>query len=142
MIYLKLRQAGVVANHKRRPALRGGLAAGETAAAEEGAAGRSPAAGPAAGPERGLVGGLGVSARTGRGSVGERALCWVGPANTSYRHGQHAIPFVDGAAIEIRVNCKDDAGKLDVAVPYAVAVSVEVGVQSTVDGVQRDQIED
>jgi hypothetical protein len=47
--------------------------------------------------------------------------------------GEHAVPFVDGATIEISVNCKDDAGKLDVPVPYAIAVSLEVGVNSNVE---------
>jgi hypothetical protein len=47
--------------------------------------------------------------------------------------GEHAVPFVDGATLEISVNCKDDAGKLDVQVPYAIAVSLEVGVNSNVE---------
>lgn len=47
--------------------------------------------------------------------------------------GEHAVPFVDGAAMQISVNCKDDAGKLDVHVPYAIAVSLEVGVNSNIE---------
>ena len=47
--------------------------------------------------------------------------------------GEHAVPFVDGATLQISVNCKDDAGKLDVPVPYAIAVSLEVGVDSNID---------
>jgi hypothetical protein len=47
--------------------------------------------------------------------------------------GEHAVPFTDGATMQISVNCKDDAGKLDVAVPYAIAVSLEVGVNSNVE---------
>ena len=35
--------------------------------------------------------------------------------------------------MDIRVNCKDDAGKLDVTVPYAIAISIEVGVNSMTD---------
>jgi hypothetical protein len=35
--------------------------------------------------------------------------------------------------MQISVNCKDDAGKLDVTVPYAIAVSLEVGVNSNVE---------
>jgi hypothetical protein len=40
---------------------------------------------------------------------------------------------VDGATLQIAVNCKDDAGKLDVTVPYAIAVSLEVGVNSNIE---------
>ena len=47
--------------------------------------------------------------------------------------GRHAVPFVDGAVMQISVNCKDDAGRLDVTVPYAIAVSLEVGVNSNVE---------
>jgi hypothetical protein len=47
--------------------------------------------------------------------------------------GRRAVPFVDGATAQISVNCKDDAGRLDVAVPYAIAVSLEVGVNSNIE---------
>ena len=47
--------------------------------------------------------------------------------------GQHAVPFVDGATLQIAVNCKDDAGKLDVPIPFALAVSLEVGVNANVE---------
>ncbi len=47
--------------------------------------------------------------------------------------GEHAVPFVDGATLQISVSCKDDAGRLDVPVPYAIAVSLEVAVNSNVE---------
>jgi hypothetical protein len=47
--------------------------------------------------------------------------------------GEHAVPFTDGATMQISINCKDDAGRLDVAVPYAIAVSLEVGVDSNIE---------
>jgi hypothetical protein len=47
--------------------------------------------------------------------------------------GTAATPFVDGKKLRVQVNCKEDAGKLDVSVPYAIAVTLEVG-----PGVQID----
>jgi len=40
--------------------------------------------------------------------------------------GDGASAFVDGDGIAIQVNCRADAGSLDEAVPYALAVSLEV----------------
>jgi hypothetical protein len=40
--------------------------------------------------------------------------------------GEKSKAFVDGDAVEIRVNCRADAGDLDDAVPYALIVSLEV----------------
>jgi Subtilase family len=47
--------------------------------------------------------------------------------------GTAATPFVDGTKLRVQINCKEDAGKLDVSVPYAIAVTLEVG-----PGVQID----
>lgn len=46
--------------------------------------------------------------------------------------GRRAVPFVDGTVLEVAVNCKDDAGRLDVSVPFAIALSLEVGVNSNI----------
>jgi len=40
--------------------------------------------------------------------------------------GNQAVPFMNGEAIEIRVNCREDAGGLKGEVPYALVVSFEV----------------
>lgn len=40
--------------------------------------------------------------------------------------GQRAEPFIDGDAIEIKVNCREDAGKIQNPVAYGLAVSLEV----------------
>lgn len=40
--------------------------------------------------------------------------------------GQSAEPFIDGDAIEIKVNCRKDAGKIHSPVAYGLAVSLEV----------------
>ncbi|CAM3295031.1 hypothetical protein EDM52_10730 [Brevibacillus invocatus] len=40
--------------------------------------------------------------------------------------GDQATPFIDGDVLEIKVNCRQDAGGLNAAVPYGLAVSLEV----------------
>lgn len=40
--------------------------------------------------------------------------------------GQSAVPFVDGEVIEIKVNCRNDAGKIQNPVAYGLVVSLEV----------------
>ena len=40
--------------------------------------------------------------------------------------GQRAEPFIDGEVIEIKVNCREDAGKIQTPVAYGLAVSLEV----------------
>ena len=40
--------------------------------------------------------------------------------------GQRAEPFIDGEVIEIKVNCREDAGKIHNSVAYGLAVSLEV----------------
>ena len=40
--------------------------------------------------------------------------------------GRRAEPFIDGDVIEIKVNCREDAGKIVAPVPYGIAVSLEV----------------
>lgn len=40
--------------------------------------------------------------------------------------GQKAEPFIDGDVIEIKVNCREDAGKIQNPIAYGLAVSLEV----------------
>ncbi len=40
--------------------------------------------------------------------------------------GEQATAFVDGEALLIQINCRAQAGELDDAIPYAVAVTLEV----------------
>ncbi len=40
--------------------------------------------------------------------------------------GQRAEPFIDGEAIEIKVNCREDAGKIQNPIAYGLTVSLEV----------------
>jgi hypothetical protein len=51
--------------------------------------------------------------------------------------GTNAVPFIDGTKLQILVNCKEDAGTLDVAVPYAIAVTLEVGPDVQIDIYQQ-----
>jgi hypothetical protein len=39
--------------------------------------------------------------------------------------GDDAVPFIDGATIRLKVNCRADAGRLDERVPYGLAVTLE-----------------
>lgn len=40
--------------------------------------------------------------------------------------GEDALAFVDGSSLNIKVNCRQDAGPLRDPIPYAIAVSLEV----------------
>ena len=39
--------------------------------------------------------------------------------------GDDAVAFVDGATLNLKINCRADAGKLEERVPYAIAVTLE-----------------
>ncbi|GGG71680.1 S8 family peptidase [Paenibacillus radicis (ex Gao et al. 2016)] len=56
--------------------------------------------------------------------------------------GDRAMPFVDGDMLQIKVNCREEAGKLNVEVPYALAVSLEVaeGVEIPIYNEVRERI--
>jgi hypothetical protein len=56
--------------------------------------------------------------------------------------GAEAVPFLDGDILSLLVSCKEDAGKLEGSVPYAVAVTLEVGAGVGIDVYQeiRDRI--
>jgi hypothetical protein len=47
--------------------------------------------------------------------------------------GQRAEPFIDGEVIEIKVNCREDAGKIQNPVVYGLAVSLEVAEGVDID---------
>ena len=40
---------------------------------------------------------------------------------------QKAVPLADGEVMNIKVNCKNDAGKIASPVPYGIVVTLEVG---------------
>lgn len=44
--------------------------------------------------------------------------------------GEDAVAFVDGARIQLKVNCAADAGNFDDKVPFALCVSLEVPVET------------
>lgn len=48
------------------------------------------------------------------------------------REGRRAAPYVDGGDMLIRVSARETAGEFTGRVPYALAVSIEVGVGSTI----------
>ena len=41
--------------------------------------------------------------------------------------GNDAIAFADGDELVFKVNCAEDGGKLPVAVPFALCITLEVG---------------
>ncbi len=47
--------------------------------------------------------------------------------------GSDAKAFLDGTTLSVQVNCKEDGGKLSEAVPYAIAVSLEIGSGVEID---------
>ncbi|WP_424983822.1 S8 family peptidase [Maritalea sp. S77] len=51
--------------------------------------------------------------------------------------GEDAMPFVDEGDIVLNVSCKPSAGDLDIPIPYAVAVTLEVGEDVRVDVYER-----
>lgn len=61
-----------------------------------------------------------------RGTVGHRTF-----------KGTAAVPFIDGTKLRILVSCKEDAGSLDAPVPYAIAVTLEVGPDVQIDIYQQ-----
>lgn len=58
--------------------------------------------------------------------------------------GERAVPYVDDGKLKFTVSCRASAGTLEAAVPYAVAVTVEVAETSAIDVYQevRSIIED
>lgn len=66
---------------------------------------------------------VGIDARSAqRGTVEHRIF-----------EGTDAKAFLDGATLKIQVSCKEDGGELTEAIPYAVAVTLEVGTNVNID---------
>jgi hypothetical protein len=51
--------------------------------------------------------------------------------------GSDAVAFIDGAKLRVLVSCKADAGTLAERVPYAIAVTMEVGPDVQIDIYQQ-----
>ncbi len=51
--------------------------------------------------------------------------------------GTDDVPFLDGDRLRILVGCREDAGKLDTPVPYAIAITLEVGADVEIDVYQE-----
>ena len=51
--------------------------------------------------------------------------------------GRDAKAFLDGATLSIQVSCKADAGIMTESIPYALAVSLEVGANANIDVYQE-----
>lgn len=49
------------------------------------------------------------------------------------RFGERAAVFVDNGELLLRLTCRATAGELDDVVPYAIAISFEVGVEAGID---------
>ena len=48
------------------------------------------------------------------------------------REGRRAVPYVDGGDLLVRISARETAGEFTQPVPYALVVSIEVGVGSTI----------
>ena len=48
------------------------------------------------------------------------------------REGERAVPYVDGGDLLLRITARETAGEFTQPVPYATAVSIEVGIGSTI----------
>ncbi len=48
------------------------------------------------------------------------------------REGERAAAFVDGGDLLLRVSARATAGEYEQPVPYALAISIEVGIGSTI----------
>lgn len=48
------------------------------------------------------------------------------------REGEKAAPFIDDGDLLVRVSCRTPAGEYEEPIPYALAVSLEVGIDSTI----------
>ena len=48
------------------------------------------------------------------------------------REGSRAVPYVDGGDLLLRIAARESAGPFTLPVPYAIAVSIEVGVGSNI----------
>jgi len=69
--------------------------------------------------------------------VGRTQANWRAVQRGTVQHeileGEHAAAFIDGANLEIQVNCRSDAGVLEDVVPYALATTLEVAEDIDID---------
>jgi hypothetical protein len=63
-------------------------------------------------------------------SASRQAVDWQAARRGTVQHeifeGDRAVPFADGDALVIKVNCRQEAGKITSPVPYGLVVSLEV----------------
>ncbi len=75
------------------------------------------------------VGGISVAQDRKDGCSGSEG--WRAVRRGTVQHevfeGQRAEPFVDGDGITIKINCREDAGKIQNPIAYGLAVTFEVG---------------
>lgn len=57
---------------------------------------------------------------------------WRGTLEHDILEGNDAVPFVDGARFQVKVNCAADASDFDGKVPFALCVSLEVPVETEI----------
>jgi len=60
-----------------------------------------------------------------------------GTAEHRIFEGTAAVPFLDGERLRLLVSCREDAGKIDTPVAYALAVTLEVGADVEIDVYQE-----
>ena len=69
--------------------------------------------------------------------VGRTQADWRAVQRGTVQHeileGERAAAFIDGANLEIQVNCRSDAGVLEDVVPYALAATLEVAEDISID---------
>jgi hypothetical protein len=70
-------------------------------------------------------------------SVNRQQASWQAVQRGTLQHeileGHHADAFVDGDALEVLVSCRADAGALEDAVPYSLAITLEIAQELGVD---------
>ncbi len=70
-------------------------------------------------------------------NVGRIEADWRAVQRGTVQHevleGDKASAYVDGDAIEVQVSCRPDAGALEEAVPYSLAISLDVAEEIGVD---------
>lgn len=73
--------------------------------------------------------------------VGRQEADWRAVQRGTLQHevleGKSAAAFADGDELEIQVSCREDAGVLEDAIPYALAVTLEVAEEIEIDVYQE-----
>lgn len=74
--------------------------------------------------------GLWYEAEAGGLDASRQAVDWRAVRRGTVQHevfeGEGAVPFADGDVLAIKVNCRQEAGRIDSPVPYGLVVSLEV----------------